>query len=223
MRTQMFRWSAVSGLVFLLLAIAGFALTVSVDPYESEIAGLLADIDENKSAFQAGAVAAAAATLFLIPLAVGVLYTHMAQDRPFGAIASLFIVVSVAGSVLGGISAVVLGEVASEYAVASGGVKDALLQDGNLVQNFYVMTSGPAMFFPLGLALAITGILMLRARFFANPIVWLTLLVAVGGLSGGILWPVVIIGLPLWTIAVAWTLWSKASESPVPASGSAVA
>jgi hypothetical protein len=221
MHVLTFRWAAISGLLFLILVIVGFALTISVDPYESEIANLLADIDENKTAFQAGAVAAAAAMLFLVPLIIGVMYTHLEQDRPFGTMASLFFVISVAGSVIGGISAVVLGEVASEYAGASGAVKEALEQDGNLVQSFYVMASGPAAFFPLGLALALTGVLMLRARFFARPIAWLTLVVAVGGLSGGFLWPVVIIGVPLWTIAVAWTLWSKASETPALATAGA--
>lgn len=214
LRIDLFRWVALSGVLFVILGVIGFALSVSVNLYEDDIAVMLDDVNDSKDAFQAGSVLAVAGMFFLIPLLVGVMYTHRDDDRPAAVAASLFLAVSLAGAVLSGITAVALGELAPEYASASGSVKDALLQDGRLLQDVYMMAFGPAFFFPLGLALAITGVLMLRAQFFARPVAWLTLIVAIGGLSAGILWPIVIIGLPIWSIAVAWTLWSKSSGAP---------
>jgi hypothetical protein len=209
MRANLFTWGAASGALFLVLVIVGAGLSGDTDLYQDDVGTLLTEVEDNKGLFQAAQVLVGMGLLFFLPLAVAVMYTHKAEDRGYGLIATFFFAIGVTAMLAAAVSGFVLAEVASSFVEASGGLRDAVQQDGELMQNLYIMFFGPASFFPMGLAMAISGWLMLRSAFFARPIAWLTFVVAVGGLSGGFLWPVFILGLLIWTVAVAWTLWRK--------------
>lgn len=213
MRANLFSWGAASGVLFLALVVVGAVISGDTDLYQDDVAALLTAVEDNKDLFQVAQALAGMGLLFFLPLAVAVLYTHKAEDRGYGLIANFFFAIGVTAMLAAAVAAFVLAEVASNFVEASGGLRGAVQQDGELMQNLYIMFFGPVMFFPMGLAMAITGILMLRSGFFARPIAWLTFIVSIGGLSGGFLWPVFILGLLIWTVAVAWTLWRKSGAA----------
>jgi hypothetical protein len=212
MRNDVIRWGAVSAAIFLILTIVGFCLSLDIDPYQDNVASLLADLDDNEVTWIASSVLLVIGFFFFVMVGVSLVYTHDERDRPYAGAAVLFFALSVVGAILNGVSGIVLSDVASSYFEGSEEAREALLADGELVQSFYIVSQS-ALFFPIGLALAITGVLMLRGAFFPKAIAWLTLIVAVGGLSGGFLWPILIFGLPIWSLAVGVIMWRRSSES----------
>ncbi|HXH22499.1 MAG TPA: DUF4386 family protein [Dehalococcoidia bacterium] len=213
MRTDVFRMSGLSALLFAAAFIGAAALggVSGVDVYidDDEIGMLLEDIRDNEAAFAATNIANLLMAVFLIPIFPGLFYAAREEDRPWVVVACSFMLVAAVFMLVSGLAGMMLVDT-QDYFNASGPLQEAIGRDFLVVLAFHVFFFyGP----PIGIGLLIMGLVSLRSGFFHKAVGWIGIVAGLGGISifG---WFIVLPGLLVWSLAIAWSLLRPRAGSP---------
>lgn len=218
MPIDMLRWSAISAVVFLVLAALWILLTGDVDLYadSKDWPEMLKEMDDNSTMMMISAIVGMVSAVFIFPVQIGLSSTFREEDRAFSlwamaliGLAAVFITIAAVGEFL-------MIAIASDFVDATGAAADTILESTRVAQGMYII------FFyamPLGVAMLINGMLMLRSGAFNKYFAWFTLFFGVAGVLALAAWFVFLPAAIIWFIAYAVQAWRKSRSAMIASAG----
>jgi hypothetical protein len=220
-QSGIFRLAGIAAILFGLALIVDLASDLAVSTSKDDIAAVLSDVQGHRAIFLFHEVWRMADVVVFVPVLLGLFFTLRADDRPYTVLVSVFFV---AGSTLVVVSHAVettLRNVAADLALASSTAGDPLLRDGDLLRETARILDGAAIG-ALAVAIFVTGLLVLRSRFYAHWLGWLAAALGLLALPGflsfyksgfALFWLAVFIGQIVWLFGVGMTMWQKAEQA----------
>ena len=224
MHVAFIRWAGLAAILFALALVVQIALGIAADISDDSTAAMLTDIDDHREIFLFDSLWSMGNKVLFVPVVIAIYFVLREELRPYFLVAA---VLFFAGTLLLAASAAIgvpLADAARDYVEATDAQRPARLDGGDTL----VLTSNALGFggiASLGVAILITGIVMLRSVVFRRWLAWVAIAMGVAAGIGflefavegfGVVFLLVFLLQVVWLIGVGWTMWRMGQPLTTP-------